>query len=225
MIDADRYRLPQLDRRLQRRQGWLITTTMGAFCSPIVAIGVGVSMRRVSPMLFLLGVSVTAAFVFLTWLNYSSLGVTERSAIVASQSVVLAPTDRNDAPSTRQIMLTPERNGRHGRTAIDIDDHGMTIPVRCLVSCPRPERDADVITVVWSNIERWAVCSDSDGPDTYDIDTAQPWAGDRDAKRWPTLRIRRSLVVDEVLLLDLARSIGQISITLQASITTGSTGR
>lgn len=95
------------------------------------------------------------------------------------------------------------------------DERGFTVPAWVIDGRPRVIGLHDTVTVAWTDIRRWRLRTDSDGPDTHELWTAHPWFSGPVAKRWPTLRIRRRDVQDEPSLLHAVRTLGQLPVEVE----------
>jgi hypothetical protein len=221
------YQLTELSRRLQRRQGWLVTTGLIAWFTPVVLIGVSIDGSRVRPGFVIGCLVVIAVSITLNRFVHHSMSPADRSLMTSSQRRQLEPLPSPDPGTERRILLTPGRKRPKNRPADDqrhivITAAGITMPIWILVWAPRRlERDAQAtLSLHWGDIEQWHVRSDSDGYDTYDIETSRPWF-DTTHDRWPAIRVHRTFITDEVALLDAVRSYGTLRIQLETSLSSG----
>lgn len=223
--DAHDYHLTPLSRPLGRRQGCLATTGVIALFTPIVLIGVSIDNARVRPG-FLVGcLAVMAVSIVVNRAVYFLTPPSDRALIAGSQRRHLGPLDPIDRGEVRRVGLKLRRRARRlsdpSQHVIVVDGRGLTVPLWALCWRPRvlKRTGESTLTIEWTNIATWRVRSDSEGPDTYDIETRRPWY-ETDKTHWPVLRIDRALMLDEIELLDAVRSLGQLPIQLETSLPT-----
>lgn len=222
--DADDYRLAPLSKPLERRQGCLGTTGLLVLFIPVVLIGVSLDEAPVRPGFIAGGVALAAVAFVVNRAVHRSMSEADRAAITASQRLHLDPLERVDGVAVRRFDLTgrrrrPRHDDDRTEPAIIVGPEGVDIPLVAAVWAPRALKrsDAATVTIEWGNVAAWRVRSDSDGPDTIDIETHRPWY-ETGRSQWPALRLHRNRIADQAGLLDAVRSIGQLTVVLESSL-------
>jgi len=219
----ERYQLGSVPKRLRRRVN---TVAFVVFVGLGFLFLVGVSVvegMRPRPMTWLvLGAAVVLAGGVVV-LILRTLSPADRATIERAEHRSLPPLPPPDAAPVLRVELHPgflwrrRLDDRHrewpdGRTLI-ADGSGLTIPGWLF---HQPPRDLDRFAaqhLAWANITSFRVQADSDGPDVYAIEVT---SGAARPARW---RVRRREVTDEIALLDHVRSVGSLTIDLEASVT------
>lgn len=213
---ADDYRLPEVPRRLRRRISALMFLVAVAGGALFIAVITLLSGARWSGGGWI-GVTALVAFaVVAVKLTARWMSPSDRAAIDAAQRRVLAPLPRPPGRAAVTVALRPGWVQRRHLAAmpddvaaaasrIVVDERALSVP-GWLVDPGRHAGD-DLVEVEWSSVERWRVRAESDGPDLHELTVA----GER-------LTISRLEIVDEVALLDAARSFGAMAIDLEASL-------
>lgn len=94
------------------------------------------------------------------------------------------------------------------------DQHALDVPGWVVDGRPRGAGDGDRVRIPWASITRLRVTSDSEGSDVWVVRWADARAG-RPA-RPTTTRLRRSVLEDEVALLDHVRAVGRVTVELES---------
>ena len=190
----------------------LVLATIAEIVSGPRQPGLWASMAGIAGLLAVVAVSVAR-----------SIGPEERDLIERAGRRILPPLPRppDAEPTPVRLALRPGRlTARRLRDRPDlgwlvVTPDGLEIPTWAIDGRPRPVGRLDTVTVAWHDIERWRVRTDSDGPDLHVLRTARPWFDGRTAKRWPTLDIRRRVVLDESALLLVVRTVGQLAVEME----------
>lgn len=182
----------------------------------MIGVGLDVPAARWTFLIACLALALLAVAVNrLVWFTTSAADRLELREASNRPLPPLAPVD-----GALEIDLEPGWSARDTTNRqIVLDADGLHVPVWTINMAPRSleKRGQPVVSVRWADIDRWRVRSDTDGPDLYEITTRNPWFATH-KPRWPNLRIERRVITDEIALLDGIRSIGQISIELETSL-------
>lgn len=212
----DDYRLPTVPGRLRRRISAVMLLVAAACGALFIFVITLLSGSRWSAGGWIGVTALVASAVVVVTLTARWMSPSDRALLDAAQRRELGPLPRPSRPVPVTIEVRPGVLRRRllakmptdvaaSASAIVVDEFGMSVP-GWLVG-PQRQPDDQVVRIEWPSIERWRVRADSDGPDLHVLTI--------DGER---RTIGRLEIVDEVALLDAVRSLGGVTIDLEASV-------
>lgn len=210
----DDYRLLPAPRALQRRGSRIVTLTMLAIALVAIVLISTLEGARFDGITWFVLLVTAATFLGTARITYLRLSPDDRETLRLASHRVLDPLPPADAV---EIRLAPGKRQRRRMTpdspsSIAVTAEGLAVPGWVLHVPPRRVGPDEIIHLPWSDVTKFRVCNDSDGPDLYHVTVRA------DGGRDPVWRVRRHEVTDEIALLDAVRAVGQQAIDLEADV-------
>jgi len=210
--------LGRVPKRIRRRVTVVVTVAflgLGLLFLAGVAVLEGVRLDLVT---WLVIVGIAAIGVGAIPLVLRTLSTADRAIIEQAERRRLPPLPCATGAPSLLVALHPgflwrrRLEDRPDLLVLEADSNGMRVPGWLFLG-PTPGVDRFAVHhLPWSDITRFQVQADSDGPDVYTIEVVSQTGY---STCW---RVLRRPVTDEIALLDQVRSVGALTVELEASV-------